>query len=161
MDPRSQHGLTLTELIIVMALAALVTVGLVTFYLNSQGMWMDASTQSLVQRDATLIVERLSHRTHLAYSAEILNDPDSLRQTLILFARNGDETSRFWWNDNDSLIHYSIGTSGSDRGPVAGSKIERFQVDRNDTHVFLKRLKMLTVMGDPVELSSTMAFYNK
>jgi prepilin-type N-terminal cleavage/methylation domain-containing protein len=158
MEPRSQRGFTLTELTLVMALAALVTVGLVTFYLNSQGMWVDASTQAMIQRDATLIIERITHRTHVAYSAEVLPDPDM--SGVILFARNGDESSRFWWNDADSLIHYGIGTAGTDRGPVAGSKVERFEVDRNNTHVFVT-LKMLTASGEAVEIKSSMAFYNK
>jgi prepilin-type N-terminal cleavage/methylation domain-containing protein len=161
MSPRPQAGFTLTELAIVMALAALVTVGLVTFYLNSQGMWVDASTQSMIQRDATLIVERMAQRTHVAYTAEVLNYPDSLHQTVILFARDLEETSRFWWSQSDSLIHYSVGASGADLGSIVGSKVERFTIDRDSTHVYLRDLKMLTTAGTPVQMTSTMRLYNR
>ena len=161
MSDRSNAGFTLTELAIVMVLAALVTVGLVTFYLNSQGMWVDASTQSMVQRDASLIVERMAHRTHLAYTAAILNDPDVLHQTVILFSRDAEETSRFWWESSDSLIHYSVGSTLTDRGPIVGSKVERFQLDMDENHVYLRELKMVTTAGNPVVLNSTMRLYNR
>jgi len=161
MKSRAQAGFTLTELAIVMILAAMVTVGLVTFYLNSQGMWVDATTQSLIQRDATLIVERIAHRTHLAYTADVISDPDSLHQVVILFTRDLEETSRFWWNESDSLIHYSVGTTGVDLGPVVGSKVERFQLDRDTTHVHLRQLKMATTAGDPVAMNAIMRLYNR
>ncbi len=161
MDSRSQTGLTLTELAIVMVLAAMVTVGLVTFYLNSQGMWVDASTQSMVQRDASLIVERMAQRTHLAYTADVLSDPDSLHQTVILFTRDLEETSRFWWKSSDSLIHYSIGSSGVDRGPIVGSKVELFKLDRDTSHVYLRDLTMATTAGNPVQMTATMRLYNR
>jgi prepilin-type N-terminal cleavage/methylation domain-containing protein len=161
MNFRSQRGLTLTELVIVMTLAAMVTVGLVTFYLNSQGMWVDASTQALVQRDATLLVETLSKRVHMATSAQVINDPDSLHQTLFLFNYDPQMNSRFYWDPTDGLIHYDIGDPWIPHGPVVGSRVDRFQVDRNDTHVFLTRLRMGTNTGVPVELNSSMAFYNK
>ena len=49
------RGFTLTEVMIVIVLAGVVTLGLVTFYLNSQAWWTEASTQVLAQRDATLL----------------------------------------------------------------------------------------------------------
>ena len=79
----AERGITLTELTIVMALAALVTVGLMTFYLNSQGVWLDGSSQALTQRDATLVLERITRQTRLAKIAYVADDPDSLHQSLL------------------------------------------------------------------------------
>ena len=42
---RSERGLTLVELAIVGALATLVMLGLTGFYLNSQRLWIEASTK--------------------------------------------------------------------------------------------------------------------
>ena len=43
MPIHSQRGLTLTEVTVVTVLASIVMLGIVSFYVNSQGTWMDAS----------------------------------------------------------------------------------------------------------------------
>jgi Tfp pilus assembly protein PilW len=162
MNPTSERGLTLTELTVVMVLAGLVTIGLVTFYLNSQGMWLDASSQALTQRDATLLLERMTSEARGAAHATVVNDPDAMHQTLIFFEIDGaTERSRFSWNGTDSLVHLGLGPGGVDKGPVTTSRVREFRLDSNDTLVFLRALKMSSTTGQPVELASTMALYNK
>src|SRR5262249_34679905 len=52
---RNERGLTLTELAVVMILGTMIMAGLVGFYLSSQGLWLDASTQAITQREASLV----------------------------------------------------------------------------------------------------------
>src|SRR5262249_37558194 len=53
------RGFTLTEVMVVTVLAGVVTLGLITFYLNSQIMWTESSTQVLAQRDGTALLEAM------------------------------------------------------------------------------------------------------
>ena len=154
----AERGITLTELTIVMALAALVTVGLMTFYLNSQGVWLDGSSQALTQRDATLVLERITRQTRLAKIAYVADDPDSLHQSLLLINSAGDEW-RFFWSTVDSMVH-SGSPGNADEGPIAGSKVDRLQFDTDGKVVHLRRLSMRSSTGEPVELASSIAFYN-
>jgi hypothetical protein len=131
-----------------------------TFYLNSQGVWLDGSSQALTQRDATLVLERITRQTRAASSANIANDPDALHQALVLYDSSGDETGRFFWGSSDSLIHSgSIGNA--DEGPIAGSKTDRLQFETDGKIVHLRRLSMRSSTGEPVELASSMALYNQ
>jgi len=156
-----ERGMTLTELTIVMVIAALVTVGLVTFYINSQSLWMDASTQAMTQRDATLLLERLTRAAREAPHTEVANSPDSLHQMLILRDSGNNERLRFAWEPGDSLVH-EINNQTTDMGPVATSRVERFQLETDDsTFVALRGLWMRTANGERVELSSTIALYNR
>jgi len=149
-----------------MVLAALVTVGLMTFYLNSQGLWLDGSSQALTQRDATLVLERITRQTHSASSASVASDPDPLHQMLVLLDSSGGETARFFWNSTDSLIH--SGTPAiPDEGPIAGSRVIRIQFDTDNKVVYLRSpqgtsgLIMRSTTGELVELTSSMALYSK
>jgi len=159
---RSERGYTLTELTVVMVLAALVTVGLVTFYLNSQAVWLDASTQSMEQRDATLLLEQITQRVRSAGSAVVVSDPDSLHQRLILFegeVGTSPTACWFYWDSADSLIH--LNEPGPEvPNPVVSSKVARFQLDRDATHVYVYRLQMAGTRGTPVEVHSSIRMYN-
>jgi Tfp pilus assembly protein PilW len=161
--PRTERGITLTELTIVMVLAALVTVGIVTFYLNSQSLWLDASTQAMTQRDATLVLEAITADARPAAGAIVLADPDTLHQTLVLYEDPGKtvERSRFAWNAEDSLIHYFSGPATTARGPLASSKVLRFQLETNDTLVTVRELWMYSSTGQPVEIASTVVMNNR
>jgi len=159
MDANPECGITLTELTIVMVLAALITVGLVTFYLNSQGLWLDASSQALTQRDATLVLERITRQVHQSARAEVAHDPDSLHQALSVYDIAGRET-RFYWDPADSLIH-SSSPDHPKEGPIANSKVDRLQFDRDGGLVYLRRLSMRSGTGERIEMSSSMTLYNK
>src|SRR5437016_14420847 len=106
MIPRDARGITLTELTVVMLLAAMVMTGLVTFYLTSQQMWLDGAPQALTQRDATLLLERMTAETHQSAHAEVRSNPDSAHQTLILRDADDRERCRFLWEATDGLVHY-------------------------------------------------------
>jgi Tfp pilus assembly protein FimT len=156
---RQERGLTLTELVLVIALAGVVTLGLVTFYFNSQSTWVDASTQALTQREATQIVATITDSTHRAQSATVIDSPDALHQALVLHMADGGQWT-FWWNQADSLIHQGVDT-GHDRGPLGNSKVERFELDRDASLVYLKRLQVRSANGQQIPLSSTMALINR
>jgi prepilin-type N-terminal cleavage/methylation domain-containing protein len=162
MNPlRSARGVTLPELMIVMAIAAVVTLGLVGFYLTSQATWTDASTQALAQRDATSLLETFSERVRESTSADVYDSPDALHQGVIFRDRNLTEQGRLWWDDADSLVHSSTGSVVADRGPVIASHVDRFQITATDSLVHLSALEVRSANRTTVRLASTVAFCNR
>jgi prepilin-type N-terminal cleavage/methylation domain-containing protein len=158
MIPRNQRGLTLTELTVVMAIAAIVMIGIVTFYINSQGTWLDASSQALTQRDATLLLERMTAETRRAHSADVVSIPDATHEQLLLYDTSG-EHCRFYWSPSDSLVHFKDATTD---GPVTTSRVLRFELGTDHSSlVYLRALTMQSSTDQPVELASTMALYNR
>ena len=156
-----ERGLTLLEMVIVIVLAGVVTLGLVGFYLQSQSMWMDASTQALAQRDATGLVEFMRTRTLSAASALVSPvPPDSLNFILTLYDVSDNETDRFAWTSGDSLIHHF--EDGVDKGAIGSAIVERFyvRVDPALPLVTLDTLRVRSTSGTRVKLSSTFALYN-
>src|SRR5258706_10357166 len=61
-----QRGLTLMEVRIVVVLASLVMLALLGFYINSQATWNDASSQTITQRELTMVIERITEKAHMA-----------------------------------------------------------------------------------------------
>lgn len=158
---RSERGLTLTELTVVMVLASLVMVGLVAFYFNSQQTWVDASTQAITQREATILVKDITDRTRQASRAIVAPVPDTLHNTLWLF-RAGESTAfqMYWWNATDSLVHQGPDQS-QDRGPLVSSRVERFQLGmEGDSLVRITLLQLRSANGSRIRMSSTIAMYN-
>lgn len=154
-----EGGLTLTELVLVIALAGLVTIGLVTFYFNSQSTWIDASTQAMTQREATQMVAAMTDSTHRASSADVVASPDTSHESLILHMPDGGQWS-YWWSGSDSLVHQGV-DSGHDRGPLGDSKVERFELDTDGTLVYLRKLELRSANGHLIPLSSSMALLNR
>jgi type II secretory pathway pseudopilin PulG len=162
MNLRSERGLSLMEVTVVIVLAAVMTLGLLGFYLNSQATWVDASSQAMAQRDATLLLETLTAQVRGAAAAEVYDSPDGQHQGLILRNRNLVEIRRFWWNGADSLVHEAWGDGAANPlGAPVPSRIERFQLSVTDSLVHLDSLVVVSANGDRVPLSSTMAFYNR
>jgi Tfp pilus assembly protein PilV len=163
MPSRSERGLTLTEVTIVTVLASLVMLGIVSFYVNSQGTWMDASSQAITQREATALVEDIRARVHTAARAEVADDGAQLE----LFEHGSTNPSYvYWWNASgecqpscDSLVH-----EGSDRvhdrGPSVSSTVERFDCSRSDSLVELT-LVLRTAQGQDVEVATRIAMLNR
>jgi hypothetical protein len=153
--------MTLVEVSIVMALAMLVVLGMLTFYINSQATWTDGSTQALAQRDGTLLVEALADKVRGASSVEVQPVPDSLHVTLILRDPGGDEFWRFWWNvSDDSLVHQ--GSPGHpDRGPVVASQVTRFQLDTLRNAVDIRLIELRSTNGQLVRTTSAVAYRNR
>jgi prepilin-type N-terminal cleavage/methylation domain-containing protein len=152
------RGFTFTEVMIVMALAGLITLGLVTFYLNSQIMWTDASTQALAQRDATSLIEVMRRSAQGAASAIV----DNGNQRVIFYDSGLNETARFFWTSADSFVH-SGDANNLDKGPVTPTTVELFRVsyDANLGIVSLDSLRVRSSSGQHVSMSTAIGLYNK
>jgi hypothetical protein len=156
--------MTLIEVSIVSALAMLVVLGMIGFYVSSQSSWMAGSTQAIVQRDATLLVETLSDSVRRATLAEPFDSPDSLHRGVILY--EGTDLSslrefwRFWWNESDHRIHQGPG-AGQDRGPVVNTPVTRFQLDTLTRLVDIRLIELRADDGQLVRMSSAAALYNR
>lgn len=146
---------------VVIVLAGVVTLGILGFYVNSQATWIDASSQALAQRDATLLVEILSDRAREASSFMILpSSPDSSKQMVLLFDQNLVESSRFTWELGDSLVH--LWQAGVDKGPVITSVVEEFKLggDPSPSIFHLQQLQLRSTNGARIKMKSTFALYN-
>ena len=152
--------MTLLELMVVTALATLGMLGVAFFYLSSQATWMDGSAQAITQREAGVIVRELTDSLRVAASAVVFDSPDTLRQGISLRNKGGVEFYRFWWHAADSLIHERTGT-GSDRGAIGYSRVERFRFGRSDSLVELTLLQLRSPKGQRIQLSTTVNLYNR
>jgi hypothetical protein len=162
MTPRPAHcerGLTLTELTIVAAIASLVMLGLVGFYISSQQVWMDASTQAITQREASSVVEAIAQRVHGAARAEVIVGPTGNCHLDLYDYGSSNPDWSFWWDEADSLI--LEGPNPASGKAIETSKVERFEVDRTTRAVELTLLRLRSAEGEPVEMSSTIAFQNR
>ena len=156
-----ERGLTLTEVTVVMILGTLIMAGLVGFYLSSQGLWLDASTQAISQREASLVASAIRDSVRQSGRAEASAVPDSLHQQLALYLKATDTTPYyyFWWNPSDSLIHAGTTVGGPGSGPMGVSHAERFQLIANERAVHMD-LRLRTATGGGVEISALSAFKN-
>ncbi len=166
MLPRSERGLTLTEVTIVGTLALIVMSAIVGFYMNSQAVWIDASTKSITQREATAVLELLSQRVHESERASVTQiGGDSLVCRLDLYAPGSVTPSRsFWWSPTDSLVYAQDVAGGGTAFTVAGSVVEKFQFVpcvSCESLVELKALQLRSAQGHRVEVSSQFALYNR
>lgn len=157
------RGFTLVEVMVVIILAGVVTLGLIGFYLNSQATWIDGSAQALAQRDATTLLEAINSKAREAAFAEVLpSSTDSLNHRLILYdsATGGTEIHRFYWNSSTSMVHYQ--RYGEERGPVVPTIVERFSVrfDPSVPLIDIDTLRIVTEQGLRVQLSTTIALQN-
>jgi len=162
LHPRGDsRGFTLTEVTVVIVLAAVVTLGLVTFYLNSQAMWTDASTQALAQRDATSILEAMRQRGHVAALA-VWNEPI---HKVTFYDNTLQELDSFFWDQaGDSLMHHG-GPSDPLGRAIAPTVVERFAVstDPNPNYglVTVDTLRVRSTSGVRVTMSTTIGLFNQ
>jgi type II secretory pathway pseudopilin PulG len=154
--PLDQRGVTLVEVVIVGVLASIVMLALTGFYINSQGTWIEASSQALTQREVSFALETIADSVHTAASADP-GTPES--QSLILFDHDGNETCTFSVDPNDGLLHQSKG--GVDRGALATSAVTRFEVTSDPTMVRILALEMRSAQGRLIGMSTGAVFYNK
>ena len=150
----SERGLTLTEVTLVTALAGIVMVGLISFYLNSQGLWLDSSSQALTQRDATLILETFAAHTRAAKSSDW--NPDY--HTLTLSYDQGPDYKFTWRTDLDSMLYAGSDGAGS---RIGLSMVSRFEVSTSPALVNLDTLVLVPANGHPIGVSSSFALYNR
>lgn len=149
-----ERGLTLTEVAVVMILGTMIMAGLVGFYLSSQGMWLDASTQAITQREASLVAAAMRDSIRQSSGAQASLSPDSLHQQLALY-KNGSATPYyyFWWDSSDSLIHAGTSVGGLGTGPMIVSHAERFQLSASNYAVRVD-MRLRSASGDIVESSA-------
>lgn len=147
-----ESGLTLTEVTIVTILAAIVMLGLVGFYLSSQGTWVSASAQAITQREATALLENIGKQTHRAGKAEV-----GTGTSLELFSETGVPLYAFWWQD--SAIHEGPDLS-TDLGATITSVAESFQCSRNDSLVTVS-MRLRSAQGDRIETSTQFELVNR
>jgi prepilin-type N-terminal cleavage/methylation domain-containing protein len=160
---RGSRGLTLTEVVVVMVIGTLIMAGIVGFYLSSQGVWLDSSTQVITQREASLIASAVRDSVRKSGWAIVSAVPDSLHCQLALFEHKDAPAPfyYFWWNVADSLIHSGTTLGGAGSGPMAVSRAERLQF----VHVEEKKnvrmdLRLLSASGESVEISAFAVFKN-
>jgi Tfp pilus assembly protein PilV len=151
----NERGLTLIEVTIVGVLAAIVMLALTGFYINSQGTWMDASSQAVTQREGSLILATIADSVHASASATVVS------QTLVLQDTSGTERCRFWLEPGDSLIHSGSGDPSVDHGPMVRSVAVRFDVAQDTSIVRVNALSLRTASGRIITLSGGAAFYNR
>lgn len=146
-----ERGLTLTEVAVVMILGTMIMAGLVGFYLSSQGMWLDASTQVITQREASLVAATMRDSIRQSSMAFATASPDSLHQQLALY-KNGSTTPYyyFWYEPTDSLIHSGTSLGGLGSGPMIVSHVERFRLSASNYAVRVD-MRLRSANGDVVE----------
>jgi Tfp pilus assembly protein PilW len=153
-----ERGVTLVEVVIVGVLAAIVMLALTGFYVNSQGTWIDSSSQAVTQREASLVLETLSDSVHVASKAQV----DPATHTVILFGPDlVTERSRFWLNDADQRIHVGGGNPSVDQGPLETSRVTKFEVTANDSMVYVSPLELQTASNHAVTTSTAATMYNR
>lgn len=157
----SERGLTLPEIMVVVVLAGIVTLGLVGFYLTSQATWIDASTQAMVQRDATTLIEGITRETRRAGDVIILPvPPDSTNSILVLYDRGFvTEQRRFSWDAVDSLVKVGLGVV--DEGPVVSSRVDRFHAALDDSLPLVHiDIWLRGPTGDVTKMATAIRMYN-
>ena len=164
---RRERGLTLTEVVVVMVIGTLIMAGIVGFYLSSQGVWLDGSTQVITQREASLIASAFRDSVRRAGSASVSYVPDAQHSQLSLYKKKGDATPFYyiWWNAADSLVYSGTTVEGPGSGPMGVSRAERLQFDAKDPKDPSNRnvrmdLRLLTAKGESVEISAFAVFRN-
>jgi Tfp pilus assembly protein PilW len=156
-----ERGLTLTEVAVVMILGSLITAGLVGFYLSSQGLWLDGSTQAITQREASLVASAIRDSVRQSGGALVSASPDSLHMQLALFRAKGDPSPYyyFYWNSADSLIHAGTSVGGPGSGPIGASRATRFQFVATGEAVRTD-LRLITATGNRVDMGAFAVFKN-
>jgi hypothetical protein len=163
---RGERGLTLLEVTVVMILGTLIMAGLVGFYLSSQGLWLDSSTQAITQREASLIASTIRDHVRKSHSALQSPSPDALHHQLALY-RESDPTTPyyyFWWNPADSLIYAGRSVGGPDSGPMGMSRAERFTFSTGASATgpgaVRMDMRLITANGGSVDMSAYAVFKN-
>ena len=159
--PLDQRGLTLTEVTVVAVLGLLVMFGLIGFYLQSQATWLDASVQTISQREATMMVRTIADSTRICGSVIVSPSPDATH-SMVSLVRQGAGTAHYlyWWDSSDSLVHQGTDTGAGDRGAMGRSKVERFVVTSLGDMVTVE-LRLRSQQGQRIDASSGAALVNR
>ena len=161
---RDARGLTLTEVVVVMVIGTLIMAGIVGFYLSSQGVWLDSSTQVITQREASLIASAVRDSVRKSGFAVVSEVPDPLHCQLALYEREGAPAPFYyvWWNASDSLVYSGTALAGPGAGPMGTSRAARLQfafeqvsAPGGAVHKNVRMdLRLLTASGEGVDMSA-------
>lgn len=155
-----ERGITLVEVVLVSVLASIVMLALTGFYINSQGTWVDASSQALTQREVSFALETIADSVQTAATAVAPVVVPNQFQSLILYDYGSLTIDKCtFFVGPDSLLHESRG--GVDRGPLATSVVTRFQITTDPTMVRVTALDMRSASGRIINMSTGSAFFNK
>ena len=157
-----ERGLTLTEVMIVAAIGLLVLLGLGAFYLNSQSTWLDASSQSITQREATLVTEAIADSALASAKAIAIPSPDADHGQIVFYRFDDLLTPSwcFWWDPSDSLVHHGSDPTNDDRGALLASKVERFRITADSSFVQVD-MRLRAVTGQRVEVATSTLLRNR
>ena len=158
----NERGLTLTEVTVVMILGTMIMAGMVGFYLSSQGLWLDASTQAITQREAALVTAAMRDSIRKSGRAEVSPSPDATHLQLALY-KHADDTEPyyyFWWSASDSLIYSGVSATDPGAGPMIGSRAERFQMIATPQAVRVD-MRLRSASGQTVESGAFAVLQNR
>ncbi len=159
-----ESGFTLTEMTVVIVLAAVVMTGLVVFYLNSQALWLEGSAQAVTQRELTLALHEIGQHARSAASA-IPSGDAHLDRRIDFFNVNNDPDSTFGYWLADSTLHsgypYASDATRHDLGPVMQSRVTVFAVGADSRIVSVDSLGALTPQGSALVVSTSVALMNR
>lgn len=160
--PLDERGLTLTEVTIVAAIGLLVLLGLGGFYLSSQATWLDASSQSITQREGTLIAHAVADRARTSRAAIVTPAPDADHAQVAFYSPTSGTTAEwcYWWNPADSLVHHGPDPVNDDRGALGASKVERFRVEA-DAAMVRVWVRLRSATGQQVEVATRALMRNR
>ncbi len=158
----AERGMTLTEVTIVFVLASLVMTGLITFYLNSQAVWMDGSAQAISQREATLVIEAISARARRADST-IVTPGTPYVQVHLRMPGSPPESTYSYWVAGDHRMHegYLSGSLNVDRGPMLMSEVECFSAHADPALLHIDSLRVKSASGSQITLATAAALQNR
>ena len=158
---RAEAGFTLTEVAVVMIIGTMIMAGLVGFYLASQGLWLDASTQAITQREASLVASAIRDSVRVANHALVSSVPDAQHQQLALYRKASDTVPSyyFWWDGSDSLIHAGATVGGPGSGPMVTSHADRFLATSGSQAVRVD-LRLRSATGTTVDMGTLAVFMN-
>jgi hypothetical protein len=162
MTTHGARGISLIEVTIVAALAMLVILGMIGFYVSSQATWMMGSTQALIQQDASLLLSTMSGEVRQAARAMVMDHPDASHQALFLYPDRHTPTPYrcFYWRD--SCVYSGTDQPRNDDPLAVTSKVSRLQFSVVDTSLVRFDLIELPITKDePVRLCSAAALYNR
>jgi hypothetical protein len=157
------RGLTFVELTVVMAIASVVTIGLVSFYLNSQTIWMEGSTQALAQREGTLLLDEMTRRARHANFVDVQPDPDSLHHRVV-FVHPGGTMYAYYWDPSDSLVHSGYKEPAGEfveLGAIVSYPTTVFRLAKEDYFFEMRELSVLLPNGNVVTSTGAAALYNR
>ncbi len=151
---RAERGLTLTELMITTVIASIVMLGLVAFYMSSQGVWLDSSGQALTQREATQLMADATDAGHTAAHVAITDVNGSALQSITFYDLGGTNSVSYWWSAADQRVHAQRNGSG-DASAVEASQVQRFAFRMTpDTSYVECDIQMASPEGQIVAITS-------